>query len=72
MLGEPVGEPVNKSLIDNDNGGPEGVSESLISLAFSWAKINNLPVVFRMVPRLAAVASGALRPQNVSPTITPR
>lgn len=31
--------------------GPEGVSKQLISLTFSWAKIRNLLVSFRMVPR---------------------
>jgi len=30
--------------------GPEGVLKSLILLSFSWAKIRNLPVSFRMVP----------------------
>lgn len=32
--------------------GPEGVFKLLISLHFSWAEIGNLPVSFRMVPRL--------------------
>lgn len=30
--------------------GPEGVLKSLILLSFSWAKIRNLPVSFRMIP----------------------
>lgn len=33
--------------------GPEDVPGPLISLAFSWAKIRNLPVSLRMVPRLS-------------------
>jgi hypothetical protein len=31
--------------------GPEDVSETLILLGFSWARIRMLPVSFRMVPR---------------------
>lgn len=30
--------------------GPEGVVKSLILLSFSWVKIKNLPVSFRIVP----------------------
>lgn len=38
-VGEPVGEPPYKALINNDKVGPEDVFKLSISLSFSWAYV---------------------------------
>ncbi|NGO54300.1 tyrosine-type recombinase/integrase [Allomesorhizobium camelthorni] len=59
LLGEPVGEPSNKPLINNDNGGPGGCLEStqdqLVRERWDRAAFKSVPMFFNVFVPLAAL-----------------